>query len=83
LEIAENPSKFWESFNYNDKRVFQNILFPEGFKFSLKNKECRTSKVNMIFELTNTFKADYIIKKEKTQIQNIPKSRLVSGTGHQ
>ena len=37
----------------------------------------------MIFELTNTFKADYIIKKEKTQIQNIPKSRLVSGTGHQ
>ena len=81
LEIAENPCEFYESLNYNDKRVFQNIMFPEGFKFSLKNKECRTSKVNIIFDLTNSFKADYIIKKEKTQIQNIPESCLVAGTG--
>jgi site-specific DNA recombinase len=81
FEIAENPSEFYESLNYNDKRVFQNIMFPEGFKFSLKNKECRTSKVNIIFNLTNSFKADYILKKEKTQIQNVPESCLVAGTG--
>ena len=56
-------------------------MFPEGFKFSLKNKECRTSKVNMIFYLTNSFKDDYNTKKEKTQIQNVLESRLVAGTG--
>ena len=81
FKIAKNPSEFYKSLNYNDKRVFQNIMFPEGFKFSLKNKECRTSKVNMIFDLTNSFKDDYIIKKEKTQIQNVLESRLVAGTG--
>ena len=81
LKIAENPSEFYESLNYNDKKVFQNVVFPEGFKFSLKNKECRTSKVNMIFDLTNSFKTNYTNKKEKTQIQNVLESRLVAGTG--
>jgi site-specific DNA recombinase len=56
FEIAENPSKFYESLNYNDKRIFQNILCLEGFIFSLKVKECRTRKVNMIFELNNSIK---------------------------
>ncbi|MBU3821252.1 recombinase family protein [Flavobacteriaceae bacterium XHP0103] len=81
LKIAENPCEFYKSLNYNDKRAFQNILFPEGFKFSLKNKECRTSKVNMIFELTNSFKDNYTNKKQKTQIQNALESRFVAGTG--
>jgi site-specific DNA recombinase len=81
FEIAENPSKFYESLNYNDKRIFQNILYPEGFKFSLKNKECRTSKVNMIFELTNSFRDNYSLEKEKTQVQNVLESCLVAGTG--
>ena len=80
FKIAENPSEFYKSLNYNDKRVFQNIVFPEGFKFSLKNKECRTSKVNMIFELTNSFKVNYSTKKEKTQIQNVLESRLVDNS---
>ena len=56
-------------------------MFPEGFKFSLKNKECRTSKVNMIFDLTNSFKTNYANKKEKTQIQNVLESSLVAGAG--
>ncbi len=34
----------------------------------------------MIFGLTNSFKANYIIKKEKTQIQNVPESCLVERT---
>ncbi len=34
----------------------------------------------MIFDLTNSFKANYIIKKEKTQIQNVPESCLVERT---
>ncbi|GAA4279679.1 hypothetical protein GCM10022260_01000 [Gaetbulibacter aestuarii] len=81
LKIAENPREFYKSLNYNDKRVFQNIVFPEGFHFSLKNKQCRTSKVNMIFELTNSFKANYTGKKQKTQVQNELESCSVAGTG--
>jgi site-specific DNA recombinase len=81
FKIAENPSEFYKSLNYNDKRVFQNIVFPEGFKFSLKNKECRTNKVNMIFDLTNSFKANYINKNKKTQMQKTLESRLVAGAG--
>lgn len=59
-----NKTTNYESLNYNDKRVF-----PEGFKFSLKNKECRTSKVNMIIDLTNSFKENYTSKNEKTQLK--------------
>jgi len=81
LKIAENPGKFYESLNYNDKRVFQNIVFPEGFMFSLKNKECRTSKMNVIFDLTNSFKDAYGVKIKKTQIQKVLESRIVAGTG--
>ena len=67
--------------NYNDKRVFQNIVFPKGFMFSLKNKECRTSKMNMIFDLTNSFKDAYNVEIKKTQIQKVLESRLVAGVG--
>jgi site-specific DNA recombinase len=81
LKIAENPGKFYESLNYNDKRVFQNIVFPKGFMFSLKSKECRTSKMNMIFDLTNSFKDAYNVEIKKTQIQKVLESRLVAGIG--
>ena len=81
LKIAKNPGEFYESLNYNDKRVFQNIVFPEGFMFSLKNKECRTSKMNIIFDLTNSFKDAYGVKIKKTQIQKVLESRIVAGTG--
>jgi site-specific DNA recombinase len=80
LKIAKNPGEFYESLNYNDKRVFQNIVFPEGFMFSLKNKECRTSKMNIIFDLTNSFKDAYGVKIKKTQIQKVLESRIVAGT---
>ncbi len=81
LKVSENPSQFYESLNYNDKRVFQNIVFPEGFRFSMKNKECRTSKLNLLFELTNSFIKQYVYKKEKTQTEKLLESHLVAGTG--
>lgn len=81
LKIAENPSLFYDSLDYRNKRAFQNVVFPEGFKFSLKNKECRTSQINLIFELTNCYLEAYAYKKEKTQMQKTLESRLVAGTG--
>ena len=81
LKIAENPSQFYESLDYHNKRLLQNILFPEGFRFSMKNKECRTSKLNLLFELTNSFLTQYDPKKEKTQTEKLLESHLVAGTG--
>ena len=81
LKIADNPYKYWDSLQYNDKRTFQNILFPEGFRLSLKNKECRTPKINLILELTNCFSDNYSSKKQKTQKLKAFESRLVAGTG--
>jgi hypothetical protein len=65
---------------YQNKRVFQNILFPEGFRFSMKNKECRTSKLNILFDLTSSFSKTYDTKKEKTQTQKVLESHLVEQT---
>ena len=43
-KIDKNPNEFIESLNYYDKRVFQNILFPKGFMFSLKTKNIGTAR---------------------------------------
>ena len=81
LKIADNPRQFYESLDYHNKRLFQNIVFPEGFRFSMKNKECRTSKMNLLFELTHSFLKQYDLKKEKTQTQKALESHLVAGIG--
>ncbi|WP_426432414.1 recombinase family protein [Winogradskyella sp. HB-48] len=81
FKIADNPRQFYESLDYHNKRLLQNILFPEGFRFSMKNKECRTSKLNILFELTNSFLKQYDPKKEKTQTEKLLESHLVAGTG--
>jgi hypothetical protein len=47
----------------------------------LKNKECRTSKVNLLFELANSFLKGCEPKKEKTQTQKALESHFVAGTG--
>ena len=81
FKVAENPRQFYESLDYHNKRLFQNILFPEGFRFSMKNKKCRTSKLNLLFELTNSFLEQYDPKKEKTQTEKLFESHLVAGAG--
>ena len=81
LRVAQNPSKYYHSLDYHSKRKIQNTIFPEGFRYSLKNKECRTSQVNILFNLTNCISDIYKTKKEKTQVQKAFESHLVAGTG--
>ncbi len=81
LKIAQNPYEYWKSLDYNKKRLFQKLVFPEGLSFSLKNKECRTYKLNAIFELTNCFLDIYKGEKKETQKQKAFESHLVAGTG--
>ncbi|MEY4964132.1 MAG: hypothetical protein RLZZ323_1451 [Bacteroidota bacterium] len=81
LKIAENPSKFYASLDYNKKRRFQSLLFPTGLLYSIKNRNYRTSKTSKLFELTNSFSSIYNDAKEKNHPQNEDGSCLVAGTG--
>ena len=81
LKIAQNPIKFYESMDYNKKRKFQNLLFPEGFHYSIINRKYRTSKTNALFGLTKILSAYYDVKKQKTHPQKLDGSSLVAGTG--
>ena len=44
----------------------------------MKNKQCRTSKLNILFDLTSSFSKTYYTKKEKTQTQKVLESHLVA-----
>jgi len=46
----------------------------------MKNKECRTSKLNILFDLTSSFSKTYDTKKEKTQTQKVFGSHLVDNS---
>ena len=81
LKIVQNPSKFYDSLDYNKKRKFQYLVFPEGFHYSIKNRKYRTSKTNALFELTKCISLSYDSKKQKTHPQKWDGSSLVAGTG--
>ncbi len=80
-KIAVNPSKFYESLEYNQKRVFQKLLFPEGLRYSLKNREYLTSKTGALFELTSSFSENYELENKKTYQEKLDKSHTVPGVG--
>ena len=67
--------------DYNKKRKFQNLLFPEGFHYSIINRKYRTSKTNALFGLTKILSAYYDVKKQKTHPQKSDGFSLVAGTG--
>lgn len=81
LKIVQNPSKFYDSLDYNKKRKFQYLVFPEGFHYSIKNRKYRTSKTNALFELTKCISESYDSEKQKTHPQKWDGSSLVAGTG--
>lgn len=81
IKIAVNPSKFYESLEYNQKRVFQKLLFPEGLRYSVKNREYLTSKKGSLFELTDSFSVNYKTKKNGTYQKKLDKSHTVPRVG--
>ncbi len=81
LKTTENPSEFYDSLDYTKKRKYQELLFPEGILFSLKNKQNLTSKTSVLFELTNCFSSNYGSKKERTHQQKSNESVYVPGAG--
>jgi site-specific DNA recombinase len=81
LKTTENPREFYHSLEYNKKRKFQGLLFPEGLLFSLEKKQNLTSKTSVLFDLTNCFSNNYDLKKEQTHQQKANESVYVPGAG--
>lgn len=81
VQITGNPCDFYEKLEYNQKRVFQKLLFPEGLQYSMKKREYLTSNTGVLFNLTNCISNTYDVKKKKTYQENPDKSHLVPGVG--
>ncbi len=47
--ICQNPFRIWESADLNGKRIFQNLLFPEGIRYNREFDEVRTPRINSFF----------------------------------
>ena len=63
LKTTEKPREFYYSLEYNKKRKFQELLFPEGLQFSLENKQNLTSKTSVLFDITDCFSINYDLKR--------------------
>ncbi len=51
IKICRNPLLLWESSNLENKRIFQNMLFPDGIFYNHELDQVRTSRVNSFFSL--------------------------------
>ena len=61
--------------------MFQKLLFPEGLRYSVKNREYLTSKTGALFDLTSSFSVNYKSKKKGTYQEKFDKSHTVPGVG--
>ena len=50
-KICRNPMLLWESSNLENKRIFQNMLFPDGIFYNHELDQVRTTRVNSFFSL--------------------------------
>jgi site-specific DNA recombinase len=49
MDYIANLTSSWALMAYKDKQLLQFLLFPEGIRYSKKNNECRTTKINSVF----------------------------------
>lgn len=48
-KVCLNPLILWENSDLNGKRIFQNLLFPEGIIYNRELDHYRTSRINSFF----------------------------------
>jgi len=51
LKTCSNPLLLWEKSNHDGKKVFQNLLFPEGIYYNRELDQSRTTRINSFFSL--------------------------------
>ena len=62
--IASKLADLWLKGDSEEKKVLQNILFPEGLIYDRKNDHYRTQNVNVVIELIRRLSEGYELKKE-------------------
>ena len=50
LKIAQNASKLWHDWDYDDKQDLQKLIYPEGIIYNKKKDIVRTPRINSFFE---------------------------------
>ncbi len=80
-KIAEDPCLFYEKLEYNQKRVFQKLMFPDGLQYSLEKRKYLTSNTGALFSLTSCMSDSYLVKIKKTYQENPDKSHVVPWVG--
>ncbi len=50
-KTSSNLLNMWESLSIDSKKVFQNLLFPEGIYYNHENNPVRTPRMNSFFSL--------------------------------
>ena len=81
VEILGNISKIWSSGSIGVKQKIQNLIFPDGIFISPKNREYRTSNIQVIFQLILDLTRDSEGQKKDSPINLTDESSLVAGTG--
>ncbi len=51
LKICQDPLLLWESSNFENRKIFQKMLFPDGIFYNRELDQVRTTRVNSFFSL--------------------------------
>ena len=81
LSIAENISGAWSSATFDNKRLLQNLIFPQGILYDKKNESVRTERVNSLFGAIEPLKRVVEENKEGNPELDCLQSTLVPRTG--
>ncbi|MBX9852451.1 MAG: recombinase family protein [Cytophagaceae bacterium] len=79
--IASQLANLWVNGDSEEKKMLQNMLFPEGILFDKENDDYRPSNINVVLELIAELSANCNDKKKGLSEKNSEQSRSVARGG--
>ena len=80
-ETCLNPLILWEKSDLNSKRIFQNLIFPEGIIYNRESDQYRTSRINTFFSLIPQIAGNLKGNKNRDSIKSDKIPAWVEDTG--
>ena len=80
-KLAANLAPVWDSGDYYQKQLFQNVLFPKGLLYDVKIEHYRTPVVNSVIACIADLSKDVGKIKKPDSLFLLEKSGSVPGTG--
>ncbi len=81
IAFSSELASCWQEGDYEERKMVQNILFPEGIIFDKKSDAFRTSQVNVVIGLIAEISANYNQKNRRQVNHNFDLSPSVVRTG--